>query len=204
MSKEKKNLQEIIEKYLPELPEAIKLIKEKFSSPVTSKTFKTDGGELTYDGELATGIDVFMDVDKKTPAPTKTYKHEDGTEIVVEAGKVVDVKKPVVPAKQEMTSAQIAEELFKAFPKTDLSAIEVALGELKKTLSEISTQKNELAAKVAKFEGFKDEVIGILEKFSKSPSEKPAASKKTDSSKSIFSMDMSFEDKIKRLQSEQK
>ncbi|OHB99868.1 MAG: hypothetical protein A2Z57_11125 [Planctomycetes bacterium RIFCSPHIGHO2_12_39_6] len=186
-----------LEKAIKEdLPELLKFLKAKFS---TSKTFKSDNGELIHDGELVVGSDVFlMEADKKVPAPEKTYKHEDGTEVTVKEGKVIDIK--AASAKTEMNAKEIAEEIFKTFPKTDLSAIEVALGELKTTLAEISKQKNELKAKVDKFEGFKDEVIGILDKFSKTASVTPAAPKKTDSSKSIFNSEMSFDERVKRLQ----
>src|SRR3990172_1925789 len=113
------DLKETIQKYLPELPELVKLLKAKFSN---EQIFLSADGELIYEGELAIGVDVFAkqgveecilkETEKgmskeeaktkcseaggysKVPAPTKTYKHEDGTEVVVEAGKVVDIKKP--------------------------------------------------------------------------------------------------------------
>jgi hypothetical protein len=189
------SLETIIKDNLPALPELVKMLREKFS---TSKTFKTDNGELICNGEIIIGADVFlMEADKQIPAPTKTYKHEDGTEVIVEAGKVVDIKK--VTSKEPVDAKEFAEELFKAFPKTDLTGIEKNLTELKETLTAIKAEKADLAARVAKFEGFKDEVIGILDKFSKAPSVKPAAAKKTDSSKSFFNAELSLEDRIKIL-----
>jgi len=100
---------------------------------------------------------------ERVPAPSKTYKHTDGTEITIEQGKVVDIKTPHKIENQKTDMKMLAEEIFKAFPKTDLSGIETALTELKTTLSAISAEKKELKEKVDKFETFKAEVIGILE-----------------------------------------
>lgn len=198
------SLETIIKENLPALPELVKLLKEKFSTTPEPKTFKSDNGELIHNGELAVGVEVFlMEADKKVPAPTKTYKHEDGTEVVVEAGKVVDLKKPT-PTDTKVDMKAFAEELFKAFPKTDLTAIERSIEEFKTSLSEASELNKALKVKVDTLENFKTEVISILEKFSAQPSAKPVAPKKTNSSKSIFNAEMTFEERVAILQNEQK
>ena len=125
-----------------------------------------------------------------------THKHTDGTEVVVEAGKVVDIKKLSAP--KDDFKKEFVEELFKAFPKTDLTGIEKTLSELKTSLADIQTEKTELKAKVDKFENFKNEVITILEKFSAQPSAKTATKVKIDSTKTIFNAE-TLEEKIKAL-----
>lgn|SRR3990167_8307725 len=217
-----------LELAVKEIPQLIKLLKEKFSQTPELK-FTSDGNiDLFYSGELELGTEVFIDFNKemddcmksamekgkskdeaheacklkgkmeRVPAPSKTYKHTDGTEITIEQGKVVDIKTPHKIENQKTDMKMLAEEIFKAFPKTDLSGIETALTELKTTLSAISAEKKELKEKVDKFETFKAEVIGILEKFSKQPSVPPAPAKNT-SSKSIFNTELTFEERVKIL-----
>lgn len=209
-----------------DLPAMLTLLKAKFADTAKNvfSTFYTEQGELLHEGALAVGADVFvadgMDACilkkkeagmsaaeakaecgkgdyKKIPAPDKTYKHEDGTEITVQAGKVIDVKKPAVPAKTDMTA--MVQELFKAFPKTDLTIIEASLAELKTTLASIQTERADMKAKVDKFDSFKTEVIGILDKFSKSASASTAPQKKNDSTKSIFNSALTMEERVKAL-----
>ena len=222
------SLEKIIKDNLPALPELVSLLRDKFSVP-TLKTYISEDGELFYEGNLAIGTDVFAKtIDEcilkntekgmskteakekcessgdysKVLAASKTYKHKDGTQIVVESGKIVDIINPTASS-PVVNAEQLANELFKSFPKTDLSSIELALAELKATIAEIQKQKAELSAKVTKFGEFKDEVIGILEKFSKSASTAPLTTKKTSSAKSLFNSDLTFEERILILQQQQ-
>mgnify|MGYP001577880868 CR=1 FL=1 len=209
------DFKENIQKYLPHVPELIQLLKEKFSKE--EKMFPFDNGELIYDGELAIGTDMFVKHGmeecileqkekgmskedakahcskkefKKIPAPTKTYKHEDGTELVVESGKIVDIKKSTTSQTSSPADFKaFVEEIFKAFPKTDLSEIEKSLTELKATLSAIQTEKSDLKAKVDKFEGFKTDVIAILEKFSTAPSTESTQGKTNSSANNKLSLE---------------
>jgi hypothetical protein len=218
-----------LELAVKEIPQLINLLKAKFSSAPEFKEMIFGGDKVFYEGELSLGTNVFIDFNKemdecvnknkeqgksaeeakevckakgkyeRIPAPAKTYEHTDGTKITVEGGKVVDIKKP-----EEMKTdlKAFAEELFKAFPKTDLSAIEAALAELKSTLAAISLEKNELKSKVEKFETFKTDVMTILEKFSKTPSTPSTVPAKTTSSKSIFNTELTFEERVKILNSQ--
>ena len=54
-------------------------------------SIQTDNGELQYEGELGTGLDVFVESEGDLiPAPDGEYKSEDKT-IVVEGGKIKEI-----------------------------------------------------------------------------------------------------------------
>ena len=215
-----------LELAVKEIPELINILKQKFSA--SFQKFSTDKIDLLYSGNMELGAEVFVEhnpemdacvkkaIDggkskeeanesckmkgkmERMPAPSNTYKHADGTEITVESGKIVDIKKPTSMNTEKISTEELAKEIFKAFPKTDLSAIEAGLAELKQTLVTIVAEKKELSAKVDKFETFKAEVIGILEKFSKEPAVTGAPVKNTYS-KSIFNTELTFEERVKIL-----
>lgn len=182
-----------------DLPALVKLLKEKFSG-TTSKTFKTADGDLIHEGELAAGVDVFlMEADKKIPAPTKTYKATDGTEVVVEAGKVVDLKKPATASKEADFKA-IVDEIFKALPKIDLAKFENTLSELKTQLGTVSEENKLMKAAIEKNDAFKKEVLDILGQFAKQPEAEATDKKKNSSVKTIFSAELTPAERVKILQ----
>lgn len=63
-----------------------------------------DGIILSFEGELVSGIEIFIvDETGKTPAITGEYMIEDGQTIVVEDGKVAEVKMPEDPIEEPET-----------------------------------------------------------------------------------------------------
>lgn len=56
-----------------------------------------DGTILSYDGELTTGVEIFiLDENGRTPAPDGEYILEDGTKLSVAGGKIEEVEAPEV------------------------------------------------------------------------------------------------------------
>src|SRR3990172_687388 len=87
-----------LEKSVREIPELLKVLKAKFTTPppkVESKQVKTkDGKILSYDGDTPqAGMDIMLvdETGAKTPAPDGDYDTEAGM-ITVKGGKIIDVK----------------------------------------------------------------------------------------------------------------
>lgn len=76
---------------------ALKYVMAKLESQMTDK------GELSYEGELAVGVEVFIPGEDGEPqaAPDGEYKTEDGMIIVVEEGKVAEIREPEQPVAEE-------------------------------------------------------------------------------------------------------
>lgn len=108
---------------------------------------ETDKGMLTYEGDLAVGTEVFIEVDGElVPAENGEYKAEDKI-YVIEEGKVaeikeVEVEEPVEEPKEEpvaMDDAKVAE-------------LEAKIAELEAQIVEKDAKIAELEAQVAEKE----------------------------------------------------
>lgn len=111
----------------------------------------TDKGELTYEGELAEGVEVLVEVDGElVPAEDGEYIAED-KKIVVAEGKVASIEEvaPAEPEQPEQPKEEAQEEEQPEEPK-DEPKDEVE--ELKKQLEEKDAKIAELEAKIAELE----------------------------------------------------
>ena len=127
-------------------------------------SIQTDNGELQYEGELGTGLDVFVESEGDLiPAPDGEYKTEDKT-IVVEGGKIkeivevaeedpVDDEKPIL----DENKSEEGEEAPQDDPKD----------------KEIEDLKKQLEEKDAEIEDLKKQLEEATQKLSMSV-EKPA------------------------------
>ena len=130
-----------------ELPAALLAVKNalkenalKFSDKMKmAKT--TDGKELHYDGELKTGIDIFvMEGTEKKAAPDGEYQVE-LSKLTVKGGKIIDVKTEEPVAAVDYAAQMKAQ-------KADFdSQLQTAIDGFKKEISDIK------AANKAQFEG---------------------------------------------------
>jgi hypothetical protein len=80
-------------------------LQNEIPAEVQMTDIKTkDGIILSFEGELVSGIEIFqVDENGKTPAITGEYMIEDGQTIVVEDGKVAEVKMPEDPIEEPET-----------------------------------------------------------------------------------------------------
>lgn len=140
---------------MKELVNKIKLfLAEEAIAPIEFKDVKTaDGQILSYDGDLAIGVEVFIvDENGRTPAPDGKYMLEDGTKLDVVAGKVesMEVVEPVgtppaeAPPIEPMASAAptttttTTVQTIKASLEERLDKLELENAEMKKILSTLA------------------------------------------------------------------
>lgn len=145
----------------------------------------TDKGELTYEGELAEGVEVLIEVEGElVPAEDGEYIAED-KKITVADGKVAAIEEVEAPAEQPENQpaeqpAEEAQEEEKPAEQPAEGADEVE--ELKKQLEEKDAKIAELEAKIAELENKNKEQEEQL----KMSADKPAKDKVTKNTKSTF------------------
>lgn len=139
------NIKDIVEK--------IKLFLASEEDKVSLTDVKTtDGLILSFDGELATGIEIFVtDENGRTPAPDGEYILEDGTKIIVADGMIGEI---VAPAEPVETPAEIPVEEMSEEPE------------------KVEPSMAELVEKIAKLEKEYLEIREILTQLAESFSEK--------------------------------
>lgn len=107
--------------------------------------YKTkDGLTLTWEGEGAVGTEVFLILEDgtKVAADNGEYELEDGTKIVVAAGKVAEIKAVEAPEEEDMAEP-VAEPV--ATPSTDvLDAVKPLFEELRGVIAELSSRLDAL------------------------------------------------------------
>lgn len=147
-------------------------------------TYPTDKAELIADGELAAGVEVYVEVEGEiVAAEDGEYAYED-KKIIVKDGKVeeiVEVEKDIeAPAeemkKQCMEDEQPAPEEPQAEePKTDerdakIAELEAALAEKEAKIAELEAKIKELEDKVAKpvEEPIKEEMKKVVPSYKQS------------------------------------
>lgn len=100
---------------IKEIVEKIKLfLTDEADKEVVLTDVKTkDGVILSFDGDLATGIEIFVtDEAGRTPAPDGEYVLEDGTKLVVAEGmieEIVEAEEPVEEPTEEIPVEEVAE-----------------------------------------------------------------------------------------------
>lgn len=123
-----------------------------------------DGMILSFEGELAPGVEIFqVDENGKTPALTGEYMIEDGQTIVVEDGKVAEVKMPedpietpetedVLPVAEMVEEPIVEEKPIEEKPIEDdrIKKMEDEIAQIKNILSELVNEmgKTELKEEI--------------------------------------------------------
>lgn len=120
----------------------------------------TDKGELTYEGDLAVGTEVYVqNGDEIAPAEDGEYVAEDGQTLVIADGKIAEIKEAEQPAEEEApaeTEEPVQEEEAPAEteePTEEPAETNDEVEELKRQLEEKDAKIAELEAKVAELEG---------------------------------------------------
>ena len=100
----------------------------------------TDGGELSYEGELEVGTEVFVidEEGNKTPAQDGDYKTEDGKTIKVADGKVAEIVEETAEESTEDAKDETAEQM---------ETLSKENAELKAQVAELQKQVQELKNK---------------------------------------------------------
>ena len=100
----------------------------------------TDGGELSYEGELEVGTEVFVidEEGNKTPAQDGDYKAEDGKTIKVADGKVAEIVEETAEESTEDAKDETAEQM---------ETLSKENAELKAQVAELQKQVQELKNK---------------------------------------------------------
>lgn len=122
-----------------------------------------DGIILSFEGELVSGIEIFqVDETGKNPAPTAEYILEDGQIIMVEDGKITEVKAPEEPIEAPDEESEIIpvaemveekpEEVKPDEPKEEKPEVENRIKKLEDEIVQIKTILSELATEMSKTE----------------------------------------------------
>lgn len=104
---------------------ALKAVMAKLASQATDK------GELSYEGELIEGTEVYIIAEDGEPqaAPDGEYTTEDGKVIVVAEGKVAEIREPEAPAEEAPAEEQVAESAVEPASLSAFNAQKVAAAE---------------------------------------------------------------------------
>ena len=155
------------------------------------EVIKTDNGVLEYDGELAVDTEVFItdaETEERTPAADGEYVLEDGRTLVVEGGKITEIKEKVEeiePETTEETEPEQTEEVEaeevepETTEETEPETVEETVVEVvEETVDEVAELKGRIDALEALVKELAEKVLGIAqeteEKFSKISLAKPA------------------------------
>jgi hypothetical protein len=176
------SVKEIINKIKLFLNEEIASTQQNFTDVKT-----TDGLILSYDGDLAVGIEIFVvDETGKNPAPDGEYILEDGTKISVMDGKVEEFgmeAEPVEPNPAEMPAEMPAG--MPAMPGMNMS-VEDTLAELVAKVKKCEEDNLALAEVVAQLaegfskQNFKEEVKMSMVKPVEKRTERPLNKKQNE------------------------
>lgn len=118
-------------------------------------SLKTDKGELQYEGELAEGLEVFIEVDGELqPAENGEYIADDKT-IVVEGGKIASITETTKPEEtedqtEEVVETEAADETTEVEDRT--VELEAKITELEAIIAERDARIAELEAQLAEKE----------------------------------------------------
>ena len=111
---------------------------------------ETDKGALTYEGELAEGVEVFIEIEGElTPAPNGDYKFENKT-ITVEDGKVVKIVEEEVEESVDTPESEPIENAEEDDPR--IAELEARITELEAILAERDARIAELEAQLVEKE----------------------------------------------------
>ena len=155
------------------------------------EVIKTDNGVLEYEGELAVDTEVFItdaETEERTPAADGEYVLEDGRTLVVEGGKITEIKEKVEeiePETTEETEPEQTEEVEaeevepETTEETEPETVEETVVEVvEETVDEVAELKGRIDALEALVKELAEKVLGIAqeteEKFSKISLAKPA------------------------------
>lgn len=145
---------------MSEIIQKMKIFLQNEIPAVQMTDVKTkDGMILSFEGELAPGIEIFqVDETGKNPASDGEYILEDGQTIVVEDGKVTEIKMPEDPIEEPETEdvlpvAEMVEEPIVEKPKEEddrIKKIEDEIAQIKNILSELVNEmgKTELKEEI--------------------------------------------------------
>ena len=112
---------------------------------------ETDKGMLTYEGDLAVGTEVFIEVDGElVPAENGEYKAEDKI-YVIEEGKVAEIKEVEVEEPVEEPKEEPKEEPV-AMDDAKVAELEAKIAELEAQIVEKDVKIAELESQVAEKE----------------------------------------------------
>lgn len=125
----------------------------------------TDGKDLMVDGDIEVGKDIMLDVDGEyEPAPSGEYT-TDELVIVVEAGKITEVRAvEVEPAKEEPTDTEAAEDEPPAAVEDDVPA-------LKAEIEGLQAENERLRNRVAELEAENEELRNTAALAAEKPAE---------------------------------
>lgn len=115
---------------------------------------ETDKGVLTYEGELAEGVEVFIEIEGElTPAPNGDYKFENKT-ITVEDGKVVKIVEEEVEESVDTPEGETIENAEETPEEADprIAELEARITELEAILAERDARIAELEAQLVEKE----------------------------------------------------
>lgn len=102
-------------------------------------SIQTDNGELQYEGELAEGLEVFIEQEGElVPAPDGEYKAEDKT-ITVEGGRISAIVE-AEPVEEPVEEVENEEEVVEEEPNAELEALKKENEELKAKIAELEAQ----------------------------------------------------------------
>lgn len=115
---------------------------------------ETDKGVLTYEGELAEGVEVFIEIEGElTPAPNGDYKFENKT-ITVEDGKVAKIVEEEVEESIDTPEGETIENAEETPEEADprIAELEARITELEAILAERDARIAELEAQLVEKE----------------------------------------------------
>lgn len=124
----------------------------------------TDKGELVFDGELAVGVEVFIEDEngELIPAPNGEYDAENSV-IVVEEGKVAEIKEKEAENAPEETNEEPANE-EPADDNVEAEQIDEPAAESAEAPAQEEAEQESIEDKVARLEGLVNGFVEGVEK----------------------------------------
>lgn len=179
-----------------EIPELVKILKEKFYKKEVFKDAKlADGTIVRYDGEtpaIQTQLNVIATDGSVLPAPDGEYQLEDGTVLSVVNGLIQDVKpaeqaseapnEEVMQDESAPMTEQAAKRIIESIVKESVFALDEKLESIKNEYAEkfeaLKKENEELSKKNLENESLLKETFSLVEKIASLPSEESKHEKK--------------------------
>ena len=141
--KEMEIVEEIVEEVVEDETEMEEHEDEKKDEEKMAEAKLIDGTIVETDGELVVGAELYVKTEEgRQPAPTGEHETEEGMVVVVEDGKIVEIKEKEV-VEEEMTEEVKVEEVMETF----MNALETISNEI----ATLRKENEELNNKFSKF-----------------------------------------------------
>ena len=169
-----------------EIPNLVKVLKEKFMGVVEQKFIDAklkDGTIVSYDGETpAVGMPLFV-IDEKgerLPVPDGEHELEDGSVIVTNGGMIVEIKPSATEepkAEEEMSEGNVA-PVAQSTPPVDVKSIVESIIKETRFVNEeyeakflaIENENATLKTEIEKLSGLLKETFAVVEVIAAQPS----------------------------------